>query len=214
MWSPHKNSFLSVVYAVGLKLLGAVPILPIFGTIGAFFSLASAFAPLIGFFVGTSSSALVYLVRTALSFSTTLALGSFLVHIPTLAGTLVLSSQSRLLSRILSLVCIVTFLIHPIGKESFIYSLYWLIPICISFVPRPSIFLRSLSSTFITHAVGSTIFLYTHATTSAFWLILIPQVLLERLTYALLLTASYYAVTVSTNLINQRRFESSPCLNR
>ncbi len=213
MWPAHKNSLLNG-YAVVLKLLGKLPMIPILGTQSGYFSLATVFAPSLGFFSSTSSCAFVYLIRTALSFLTTFAVGSCFLHIPTLAGALILSSGSRYLPRIIAALCICTFLLHPIGRESFLYSLYWLIPIGISFVPAPSIFLRSLSSTFITHAVGSTIFLYTHATTSTYWQVLIPQVWLERLASALLLTAMYYAVTVSINLINQLRFESSPCLNR
>lgn len=206
MWPAHTYRLLSG-YAVVLKLLGNLPMIPLFGTQSGFFGLASIFAPTLGFFSGASSCAFVYLVRTALSFSTTLAFASCLSHIPTLAGSLILSSESRFLPRLLAALCIGTFLVHPIGRESFLYSFYWLIPIGISFVPAPSIFLRSLSSTFITHAVGSIIFLYTRTTTSTFWQLLIAQVWIERLTYALLLTATYYAVTVCINLIKQLRSE-------
>jgi hypothetical protein len=108
----------------------------------------------------------------------------------------------------------VTFLAHPIGKECLLYSCYWLIPVGLSYLSEPSIFLRSLMSTFTTHAVGSTLYLYTHDTTSLFWHTLIPQVWLERLTSALVLTACYYACISIIRLIHKLHVEDAICQNR
>ncbi len=212
MWPAYKQILL-LAYALVLKLLSKISLLPILGT-ARLYGVGTVCAPLIGFFCGVSSCAFVYCARTALSFSLGTYGGSFLVHLPTFAGSLVLSSGSRYASPLIAALCIGTFIAHPMGAESFIYTIYWLIPIGISFLPAPSIFLRSLMSTFITHAVGSTIFIYTHETTALFWETLFPQVWLERLTSALILTACYYAVTRMIHLINRLGFESNPCQNR
>jgi hypothetical protein len=196
---------LLITYAGVLKLIGSITLLPSL----RLFSLGAICGPLIGFFSGTLGCFLVYVVRTALSFS---GIGSVFIHLPTCAGSIALSSPPYT-TRIIACFALITFLAHPIGRASYLYCSYWLIPLGISFMPAPSIFLRSLMSTFITHAVGSVVFIYTHETTSHFWLELIPQVWVERISLSLLFTACYYAVTLSINLIQQYRVESRSCQN-
>lgn len=200
---------LIITYTAALKLLSYTQILGI----PRLLSLDAMGAPLVGLLSGSRTCVVMYLIRTALSFSVSAPLGSFLFHLPTLTGALILSSEEKILPRLVASLCIVTFLLHPVGYECFSYSLFWLIPIAISFVSMPSVFLRSLSSTFITHAVGSTLFIYTHTTTSGYWHALIPQVWLERIISALFLTALYYVVYISINFIHQLHCESNPCQN-
>ena len=68
--------------------------------------------------------------------------------------------------------CMALFGLHPVGSQAFAYTLYWLIPVTlyimsslVNVLPRfqqfTPIFLQALSSTFIAHAVGSVIWLYT-----------------------------------------------------
>lgn len=85
-------------------------------------------------------------------------------------------------SVLLPLLCIVLFILHPVGSKASIYSLYWLIPI-ISYILYffiQSCLLVSLSSTFIAHAVGSVLWLYLVPTLPEKWLTLMPIVALER----------------------------------
>lgn len=199
-------------YSLLLKLLGKVGVWHVLGsrvTIG----LSAAFAPAIGFFSSPATCISVYIIRTGLSLLTSpmSLIGTY--YLPTLAGSLVLSSQSRSLQIIMPLICIVTFALHPVGSQCMTYTLYWFIPIVATLLPS-SVFLRSLSSTFVTHAVGSTIFLYTHPTTSTYWHTLIPQVWLERLIYTLLLSASYYIIKNIIAVLNHLRRESSLCQSR
>ena len=81
-----------------------------------------------------------------------------------------------------------------------IYSLYWLIPIFLPVLMPKNLFARSLSSTFVAHAIGSVAFLYLFDTTPEFWLSLIPIVALERLTFATGISLSY--VVMNTLLAN------------
>jgi hypothetical protein len=55
-------------------------------------------------------------------------------------------------------------------------------------------FTHALTATFIAHAVGSTIWIYSQPTTPAFWLALIPIVALERLIYAVGITVMHSAL--------------------
>ncbi len=205
-----RNSTL-IAYAFLLKLMGKQVLFRLAGTASSF-GLATCFAPIIGFFANASGCIGFFAIRTALSFVITGAL-SCTLYIPTLAGSLVLSSRSKFISIGIPLLCIGTFLMHPIGYYSWPYTLYWLIPIGLSFISHRSIFFQSLASTFTTHAVGSTIFIYTHPTTAVFWYSLMPQVWLERLVYAMILTTSYYVVIKSIQYINQFHLEGRPCKN-
>lgn len=173
-------------------------------------SISTLCAPALGFFGSPSSCFLLYGGRTILSFLTTLKGVPIFFHIPTLAGSLALSCP-KIVPRYVPLLCIITFLAHPVGNECLLYSCYWLIPLGLSYLSEPSIFLRSLMSTFTTHAVGSTLYLYTHETTSLFWYTLIPQVWLERLISALMLTACYYACTTTIRRARKLHLKDTPC---
>ncbi len=179
METARKNSLL-FGFACMLKLLSILS-----------FSLTAIFAPIIGFFTNSRNCITLFGLRTTLA----LISGSFSWYIPTLAGSLVLSSQSRILSTLIPLTCIGLFMLHPVGSASWLYCLYWLIPIGLSLTTQPSIFTRALISTYTTHAVGSVIWLYTHITTPLYWHTLIAQVWLERFACAAILTGSYYVIT-------------------
>ncbi len=156
--------------------------------------LSAAFAPAIGFFSSGITCCMLYFLRTSLSLISHAHVAGCFLYLPTLAGSLVLSTNSKLFKILIPLSCMGLFLVHPTGAHSWLYTLYWLIPIGISCLSSRSIVLKSLASTFTTHAVGSTIYLYTHPTTSLYWHALIGQVWIERLSYALILTLSYYVI--------------------
>lgn len=84
--------------------------------------------------------------------------------------------------------CIALFVFHPVGGKAFFYSCFWLIPISaygVQLFRGSSLFLTSLSSTFIAHAVGSVMWLYMIPTIPEKWIALLPIVTLERLACAL-----------------------------
>ncbi len=76
-------------------------------------------------------------------------------------------------------VCIILFLLNPIGRQAWMYPLIWLIPFIATFGKKRLIF-NSLGATFCAHAVGSVIFLYSFGLTPAIWMALIPVVFMER----------------------------------
>lgn len=76
-------------------------------------------------------------------------------------------------------ICIALFLLNPIGRQAWMYSLIWLIPFVATFFKKRLI-LNSLGATFTAHAVGSVIFLYSFGLTPAIWISLIPVVFIER----------------------------------
>jgi hypothetical protein len=94
------------------------------------------------------------------------------------------------------------FIIHPVGSSAPLYTLYWLIPAVISLSGCSSVFLRSLASTFVAHAIGSIIWLHTHTITADMWNGLIGVVWAERMLFALSMTAVYYGITSIHNVYN------------
>ena len=87
-------------------------------------------------------------------------------------------------------ICIILFLLNPIGRQAWMYSLIWLIPFVATF-GKKRLFLNSLGATFTAHAVGSVIFLYTFGLTPAIWIALIPVVFIERGIFTLGIWISY-----------------------
>ncbi len=199
---PYIKNSSAFIYALMLKGLPRVPMSFFIASKAISFSLASCLAPLIGFFSGVSSAAIVYVTRTIYAVLVTQSIGSCLLHLPTLSGTLYLTTESRLAKALIPLTCILLFLVHPIGWSAWAYTLYWIPPFVLSFVPIRSIFLRSLACTLATHAVGSTVWLYTHQTTALYWHSLIGIVWIERLMSALLLTTGYYTVVGIIRLVH------------
>jgi len=109
---------------------------------------------------------------------------------------------------ILPLTCIVLFIAHPQGRGAILYSFYWFIPV-ICFVlhtvfKKSWTFSTALSSTFIAHAIGSIIALYTRSIPTQTWLTLIPLVAIERMIFASGATLAFYAMktffTAATNV--------------
>lgn len=76
-------------------------------------------------------------------------------------------------------ICITLFLLNPIGRQAWMYSLIWLIPFFAT-LGKKRLILNSLGATFTAHAVGSVIFLYTFGLTPTIWISLIPVVFIER----------------------------------
>jgi hypothetical protein len=69
-------------------------------------------------------------------------------------------------------------------------------------VPQRSLFLQALGSTFIAHAVGSVIWLYTVPMTAAMWMGLMPIVLFERIAFALGMVIAHYVISFIFEMID------------
>ncbi len=105
--------------------------------------------------------------------------------IPTFCASLYWATDNRWIRMGIPALCILLFVMHPVGLYAAPYTLYWLIPIGIALVHRNS-FLTALASTFTAHAVGSVMHLYMINTlTVSAWLQLMPIVAVERLCLAL-----------------------------
>ncbi len=183
----------------GLSLLVGVvslqiPFTHILGT-GSNFTLfdfiAPTFAALWGMTIGLTSVLAVNLINFVLhgSFSIVPIIRLF----PVLFAAWYFGRRSKA-SPIIGLVCMVLFIAHPIGRQAWYYSLYWLIPLFTTLLGRKNVFLSALGATFTQHAVGGVAFLYAFGFTAGYWKSLIPVVAAERLLLGVGITVSYVAI--------------------
>lgn len=86
---------------------------------------------------------------------------------------------------IVPILAIIVFLAHPVGREVWYFSLFWLIPIIMSFSKR--LFAKSLGATFTAHSVGGALWIWAvpFAQDPAFWQRLFLVVPVERFIYAI-----------------------------
>lgn len=187
----------SCLWVFAMKIASVFKISFIIGSSMAFFSAFNIIAPLAGAFGGVAHSILIVGLGIMGSLLSGKVLLSHLVlsyHIPTFFASAYWYSGAPI-RLFLPLLCMLLFVTHPTGMAAWVYSLYWLIPIVIYFSKRNSVFLNALGSTFIAHAVGSVIWLYTIPMLPAQWLALMPIVALERFAFALGMVVVHYGIT-------------------
>ena len=171
--------------AIGFKVASFCKISFIVGSQMAFFSGVNVLHPLAGRFCGASGSCLLFGMLSAIRILCGVHPSIHLVYgIPGFCAALYMSSPHILIRLILPIVCMIAFIVHPVGFYAAPYSFYWLIPIGLYFVKKKSFFTEALGSTFIAHAVGSVFWLYLIPMPVAYWWGLLPIVALERLVFA------------------------------
>jgi|SRR5579862_297721 hypothetical protein len=182
-----KNGLKAASFAGIAKISGLMKISFLVGSQMVWFSASNSVLPLAGAFGGVMGSGLVFLIRQLLHlmFFKTVSLSFLAFCIPGFCASLYWATQHYTIRLLLPIICMGLFVIHPVGSQAFVYSLYWLIPVALFFVSRKNLFLQALGSTFIAHAVGSVIWLYTVPMTAAMWMGLMPIVLFERILFAL-----------------------------
>ena len=163
-------------------------------------------APLAGAFGGVFASSFVLVFRMAMHFLLfkTVSLSFLALCVPGFFASLYWATRSSIIRVCVPLACMALFIVHPVGGQVFVYSFYWLIPVVIYFSNRNTVFMQALGSTFVAHAVGSVIWLYTVPMTPVMWLGLIPFVAVERLLFAVSMTVTYRVIIAIKNTLTFR----------
>ncbi len=168
-----------------LKLSSFLTASFIAGPYMAFFSGINVTGPLVGAFggvLGTSTVfGILFLIRFLLQGIGSLHVLAYIV--PGMCASLYWASESKIIRLVLPLVCMIAFWVHPVGAQAWPYACLWFIPLVLYKAPRTRLY-TALASTFVAHAVGSVIWLYTVPMSPALWIGLIPLVILERCTFA------------------------------
>lgn len=198
---PIKKRISDLLYSFFLEITKICKFSYIIGSKTTFFSFTQILFPLSGLFSGVISSSFIFCIRTLiLLISSKLPLHLISVyHIPTFCGAVYLGTNNKFIKIVIPAICMFLFITDPIGKQAFLFSFYWFIPIIIALFPNSSIFIQTIGSTFTTHAVGSIIWLYTKNLDALTWNSLISVVWAERLIFAIAMTGVYYTIQFITS---------------
>ncbi len=187
----------TVLFTLLNKALSIFKISFVLGSASSYFSFSGISLPLAG--KGKSGSLVATCIAIIqLSFKIFIS-GALLKHlhmlafiVPGWASALYWAHNTALIRVCIPALCMIFFIMHPVGFWACPYTLYWLVPIAFYYTKSQTIFANALGSTFVAHAVGSTIWLYTMPMTITDWYLLIPLVAAERLFYALGMTIVVY----------------------
>ena len=201
-----KISFIVLFCILGIAAL-QVPITRLAGSKSTF-TLFDLFGPIATAFIGTTAGVIsVFFMQFA----------NFLIHGAKVvdAGTIIrffpmlfaawYFGKKHPLQLIVPIAAIIAFTTHPIGKDVWYFSLYWLIPIFCYFIRSHSIVARSLGATFTAHAVGGALWIYAFNLPRTVWDALIPVVAIERLVFALGIAGAYIIFNNILNYVAQKR---------
>ena len=177
---------------------------PLVGAENQFFTLYQFFGPTAGAFLGPIFGGISVLIAQVADFfivGKEWSLISLLRFLPMLFAVYYFGYFKRkdkmsgtVVSVIVPLICIALFILHPVGREVWFFSLYWLIPVLAKILPEKvpgSLLFRSYGATFAAHAVGGAIWIWTVPMPASAWISLIPIVAYERALFGLGIAGSY-----------------------
>lgn len=172
-------AYASIVLSVLLARL--MPFHWIVGSWSSWFSWSTMMAPIVSKYAGLGWLALFLVPIKGIH---GLTLFMFVVRrLPLLGASLAYKQQHVMSWVVLPIICMTLFVIHPIGSQAWPYAMYWCIPIILWFI-SDTIWSRALGASFVAHAIGSVIWLYTGNIPAHLWYGLIPVVIVERLCMA------------------------------
>lgn len=163
-------------------LVAFLPFNYILGSRFAYFSYSSMAVPALGSQYSLLYVILYFLTKSLFTFSFPILF--IFRRLPLLFATIALKNKDIKTSFILPALAMILFCVHPVGGQAFYYSFYWVVPMIIYCIKQDSIYSRALSASFIAHAVGSIVWLYTGTISVEMWTALMPIVIVERLIFA------------------------------
>ncbi len=125
-------------------------------------------------------------------------------HIPNFLGAVYMSSSDIILKSSILLASAGLFVIHPIGTQIPLYTLYWVLPLALAIFKTDNLYLKSLATTLTAHAVGTVIHIYTFQTDVAFWTNLAKIIWIERLIFSLGIYLTYLTYKLALKLITAK----------
>ncbi|OGF99630.1 hypothetical protein A2153_03665 [Candidatus Gottesmanbacteria bacterium RBG_16_38_7b] len=201
-----------------LILLGLISLqIPFTRLLGANvrFTLYDFIAPTLGVFLSTVPGIIAVLFIQLFNFlihpDTLTGLGSVIRLFPVLFAVFYFNKK-REINLLIPLVSIFIFILHPVGRTAWQYSLLWLIPVLAHYF-RKNLYIRSLGATFTAHSVGGALWVWAFGLTREMWLALISQTLLERTLMAGGITVSYYALVKLFNFLKAKKILPLPAFS-
>lgn len=196
-----KNNLKIIPVSFLVVLAHFLPFNLIVGSLHCTFSWSSMIAPVIANQFGLWWVPLICVSKKMFSmqFLSLSGISVFAAHrLPLFFSSRTFQKKELATSILLPVICMILFSSHEVGRVAWCYSLYWLIPMALFFV-KDSRLSRALSTSFVAHAVGSVVWLYTAPIPACVWIGLIPVVFVERLLIAGgILLCNYLVVYISS----------------
>ena len=170
---------------------------PLVGAENQFFTLFQFFGPIAGGFLGAVVGAIAVLFAELIDFFVVgkeASLINILRLSPMIFAAYYFGTKKKNLSVIVPIIAIFAFVMHPVGREVWFFTLFWTIPIIAKVLPKKysnNIIPRSLGATFAAHSVGGALWIWTIPMTAGQWIALIPIVIYERALFAGGIAVSY-----------------------
>lgn len=192
----NKKLDFNIIPIILKELIKPLKLSFIAGSKSAFFSFSEFFTPLLGAYNNFTTTAIICTIQAIIYF---IISPYIILHkLPGIVGNLYLSSNLKYMKALLPALYILLFITHSVGSQAWVYSMYWLIPIILSFTnfknDTINLLAKLLSSSFVTHGTGAIIYLYTKNISPIIWNSLISIVLIERVTLSLGSLCAYYMI--------------------
>lgn len=201
------RTIIPALTALSIVALCNISIAQIIAGKGAYFGISNILMPAVAAISGATGSLCI------VAFIIKLLSGKLLITkgIPTFAAIYSAqctrpSTRSRIINILVPLTMIIMFNTHHVGQKAYVYSLFWLIPICCEILRHSginSIFNRLLAATFVAHSIGSVMWLYCIPTTSETWIGLLAVVPAERLVFASGATIAAVCLTKAAQFLHK-----------
>lgn len=201
----HLEQTIITTMSLGVIMLSSYAFSNILGSTKAYFGISNILLPALTYATGIAGN-ILGLCYVGIKMGT----GKILVTkgLPTLAALWSIQTRSsywkaKLINIVVPVAAMIAFVLHPTGAAAYSYTFFWLIPITAELMKSKNnnLFLDQLIATFVAHAVGSVIWLYTIPTTPATWTSLLTIVPVERIIFASGATLSVMALHKITNVI-------------
>src|SRR3990167_8997801 len=161
------------------------------------FTIYDAFVPIAGSFIGAMPGVVAVFLMQFFNFLVHGAriedAGTIVRFFPMLFAAIYFAQKGKV-NLIISMLAITAFVAHPIGREVWYFSLFWLIPIIAHFFRDRFLTARALGATFTAHAVGGALWIWVFALPAPVWNSLISVVIAERMLFALGICGSFILV--------------------
>lgn len=194
----------SLIIAIATVVFSYIKLVPIIGSFFASFSTHAILLPATGL-IGGSLITGIYLAIKFI-FNSIFLHKTLLYQLCNNLGGIAANiswHNNKIINLSILLICFVLFVSHPVGFQVPLYTLYWLIPTFLITSNQQSLFFRSFTATWISHAVGSVVWLYVHHIQMKEWIFLTlnPLVISERLLFALGIIVCYHAFFLAQSTV-------------
>ena len=200
MTNSYKKIISTIVFTIIGFLTMQIPATHLIGS-SAKFTAFDCFGPIAGSFLGVIPGIISILLMQTINIiihGKSLAdIGEGVRLFPMLFAVNYFSKNTKT-NILIPVIAIISFIINPIGRSVWYFSLFWAIPIVCNIFREKNLLIKSLGSTFTAHAVGGALWIWLVPLSKNTWINLIPVVIVERLIFTVGIAMAY---VVMNNLL-------------